>query len=120
MPSVVFHHRDFRRIDDAPEIDDVISYAGIEWRRTGVYRQGIVGAGERMDSSWHPSYPLYEPLDTRLRLFVSPADLASELGVPQKRIRDYLRFRYGTLPTDEDRWRLEPAEADDVRGHFTG
>jgi hypothetical protein len=49
---------------------------------------------------------------------ITPADLAAELGVPQKRIRDHLRSRFGTLPEYTDNWHLNRRTADEVRAHF--
>ncbi|WP_168225743.1 hypothetical protein [Pseudarthrobacter sp. NIBRBAC000502771] len=49
---------------------------------------------------------------------VTPADLARELGVDQKRIREYLRSQYGKLPPDETRWHPTAGQAEDVRNHF--
>jgi len=120
MPDVVFHHRDFRCIASVPAVNDVISYREVDWQQIGTYRAGSVGSGEPMAVYYHPEYPLYEPIDTRLRLHVTPADLEQELGVPQKSIRTYLRSRYGTLQAEADRWRLVPSQADDVRVHFGG
>ena len=52
---------------------------------------------------------------------ITPAELARELGVSPKRIRDFLRAKYGLLQTRlETRWLLSPAQADDVRAHFGG
>ncbi|GAA3399387.1 hypothetical protein [Pseudarthrobacter polychromogenes] len=49
---------------------------------------------------------------------ITPADLARELGKNPKRIRDYLRDQYGTLPPDETRWFPTPEQVADVRRHF--
>jgi len=49
----------------------------------------------------------------------TPAQLSLELMVTQKRIRDYLRSKYGTLPADETRWQLTEDEAEDVRARFS-
>ena len=51
---------------------------------------------------------------------VTPADLSRELTVTQKRIHDYLRQRYGTLPSHEPRWQLDDEQAADARNHFLG
>jgi hypothetical protein len=51
--------------------------------------------------------------------FVTPRDLAYELGVPQKEIRDYLRQEYGLLSTrSETRWQLNAGQAAAVRKYF--
>ncbi|WP_157366501.1 hypothetical protein [Arthrobacter sp. Soil763] len=51
--------------------------------------------------------------------FVTPRDLSHELGVPQKKIRDYLRQTYGLLATrNEVRWQLDADEAAAARQHF--
>ncbi|WP_166790541.1 hypothetical protein [Cryobacterium tagatosivorans] len=49
---------------------------------------------------------------------VTPADLSRDLQVTQKRIRDYLREKYGTLPPHVSRWLLTDEQATDVRIHF--
>ncbi len=49
---------------------------------------------------------------------ITPNDLARELGVSAKTIRDYLRSKYGTLPSFETRWHLTESQASDVRAHF--
>ncbi|MGT2427094.1 hypothetical protein [Amnibacterium kyonggiense] len=48
----------------------------------------------------------------------TPADLERELGIDQKRIRHYLRQRYGNLPAYTDNWHLNQRAAEDVRLHF--
>ncbi|WP_375388350.1 hypothetical protein [uncultured Amnibacterium sp.] len=48
----------------------------------------------------------------------TPADLERDLGIDQKRIRHYLRQRYGNLPAYTDNWHLNARAADDVRTHF--
>lgn len=48
----------------------------------------------------------------------SPAVLSLELGIDQKRIRDYLRDLYGTLPTGTTRWELDEQQAAGVRSRF--
>lgn len=48
----------------------------------------------------------------------TPADLARELDVPQKRIRDYLRETYGLLDAETTRWRLTEDQAAGVRERF--
>jgi hypothetical protein len=51
--------------------------------------------------------------------FVTPRDLSHEIGVPQKKIRDYLRQTYGLLATrNEVRWQLDADEAAAARQHF--
>lgn len=49
---------------------------------------------------------------------ITPADLARELGVTPKTVRDYLRSTYGTLPAFVSRWHLTAAQATKVREHF--
>ena len=49
---------------------------------------------------------------------VTPADISRDLGVSQKRIRDYLRERYGKLSPHVPRWLLTDEQATDVRAHF--
>jgi hypothetical protein len=48
----------------------------------------------------------------------TPSDLERELGIDQKRIRHYLRQRYGNLPAYTDNWHLNQRAAEDVRLHF--
>ena len=48
----------------------------------------------------------------------TPSDLERELGIDQKRIRHYLRQRYGNLPAYTDNWHLNARAAEDVRTHF--
>ena len=48
----------------------------------------------------------------------TPSDLERDLGIDQKRIRHYLRQRYGNLPAYTDNWHLNARAADDVRMHF--
>ena len=48
----------------------------------------------------------------------TPSDLERDLGIDQKRIRHYLRQRYGNLPAYTDNWHLNARAADDVRTHF--
>ena len=48
----------------------------------------------------------------------TPSDLERELGIDQKRIRHYLRQRYGNLPAYTDNWHLNHRAAEDVRTHF--
>jgi len=50
---------------------------------------------------------------------ITPNDLARELGVSAKKIRDYLRSKYGTLPPLETRWHLTESQASAVRAHFS-
>jgi len=50
----------------------------------------------------------------------TPAQLSLELSVSQKRIRDYLRDLYGTLPDGVTRWELDDKQANLVRSHFAG
>lgn len=49
---------------------------------------------------------------------VTPAMLALEAGVSQKRVRDILRELYGTLPRDTTRWVLDDLQADEVRSRL--
>ena len=46
---------------------------------------------------------------------LTPADLARELGVDQRTIRNWLREEYGTLPPTEKRWRLTEAQGAHLR-----
>jgi len=50
--------------------------------------------------------------------FVTPADLARELEISQRRVRNYLRERHGKLVRPDTRWQLEAARANDVLSHF--
>tara|TARA_B100000378_G_scaffold204377_1_gene167754 strand:- start:270 stop:1361 length:1092 start_codon:yes stop_codon:yes gene_type:complete len=50
----------------------------------------------------------------------TPATLALELGVSQKRVRDVLRELYGTLPDDTTRWLLDDLQVEEVRSRLTG
>ncbi|KQO10278.1 hypothetical protein ASF06_08865 [Agreia sp. Leaf244] len=49
---------------------------------------------------------------------VTPKDLAIELGVSPKSIRDFLRALYGTLGDGATRWNLTPEQVELVRTHF--
>jgi DNA-directed RNA polymerase sigma subunit (sigma70/sigma32) len=49
----------------------------------------------------------------------TPASLARELGISQKRIRDFLRKEYGKLKPFETRWQLDPGKAAAVRRNFS-
>jgi hypothetical protein len=49
----------------------------------------------------------------------TPAALSLELGVDQKRIREFLRERYGKLPTGTF-WNLDDVQAESVRTRFSG
>ncbi len=49
---------------------------------------------------------------------VTPADLARELGVTPKAVRDVLRANYGTLTPPETRWHLTDDQVQVVRNHF--
>ena len=50
---------------------------------------------------------------------VTPADLARDLGVPAKQIRDVLRARDGLLAErGETRWELTPEQVEHVRAAF--
>lgn len=46
---------------------------------------------------------------------MTPAELARELRVTPKRVRDVLRARYGTLPAGESRWHLSDEQIAHVR-----
>ncbi|MBN9224135.1 MAG: hypothetical protein ABS63_03575 [Microbacterium sp. SCN 70-27] len=48
----------------------------------------------------------------------TPATLALEYGVPQKRVRDILRSLYGTLPDDRTRWALDDFQTEEVRSRL--
>ncbi|GAA1210849.1 hypothetical protein [Rhodoglobus aureus] len=50
---------------------------------------------------------------------LTPKDLASELNVSAKQVREYLRSKYGTLPPFETRWQLSDAQASEIRAHFS-
>jgi hypothetical protein len=50
---------------------------------------------------------------------ITPNDLARELGVSAKKIREYLRSKYGKLSSFETRWHLTESQASDVRVHFS-
>src|SRR5687768_352462 len=49
---------------------------------------------------------------------VTPAMLALEAGVSQKRVRDILRELYGTLPHDATRWVLDDLQTSEVRSRL--
>lgn len=66
----------------------------------------------RLSTAWHIG--MLRPMST------TPAQLSLELNVNQKRIRDVLRERYGTLPDGVTRWELDDAQANLVRSRFTG
>lgn len=55
-----------------------------------------------------------------MALSITPAHLSLELGVSQKRIRDYLRELHGTLPEGTARWELDEVQANLVRTRFNG
>jgi predicted site-specific integrase-resolvase len=47
---------------------------------------------------------------------VTPADLARDLGLSDKTVRDWLRRRYGTLASrNESRWHLTEDQVESVR-----
>lgn len=46
---------------------------------------------------------------------MTPAELARDLAVTPKRVRDILRARYGTLPAGEPRWHLTDEQIAHVR-----
>lgn len=49
----------------------------------------------------------------------TPEDLARELGVPGKTIRDWLRAEYPRTPSEaHQRWHLTPDQAAAVRRQF--
>ena len=48
----------------------------------------------------------------------TPATLALDYGIPQKRVRDILRSLYGTLPDDRTRWVLDDLQAEEVRSRL--
>ena len=48
----------------------------------------------------------------------TPKELAIELGVSPKAIRDFLRALYGTLGNGATRWNLTPEQVELVRTHF--
>ena len=49
---------------------------------------------------------------------VTPTELARELGVSPKRVRDILRQHFGTLQAPETRWHLDDAKVHAVRRHL--
>ena len=51
---------------------------------------------------------------------LTPAQLALDLGVTAKRVRDVLRARYGVLPPTETRWRLTDEQVAHVRAELSG
>ncbi|WP_120004363.1 hypothetical protein [Nesterenkonia muleiensis] len=48
----------------------------------------------------------------------TPAQIALELGVTQKQVRDVLRKHYGRLPEETSRWELDESQAKTVRDYF--
>lgn len=50
----------------------------------------------------------------------TPAQLSLELNIDQRRIREFLREAYGTLPDGVRRWELDDPQADAVRAQFAG
>jgi hypothetical protein len=51
----------------------------------------------------------------------TPTELSREIGVDQKRIRVFLRQKFGKLNKSvEPRWHLDAVRADIVRKHFAG
>lgn len=51
---------------------------------------------------------------------VTPADLALEFGLSQKRVRDVLRDLYGVLPAEVTRWELDEDQAEAARARLRG
>lgn len=51
---------------------------------------------------------------------ITPAVLALESGVDQRRVREVLRDLYGTLPDDTTRWVLDDAQVEEVRSRLGG
>lgn len=49
---------------------------------------------------------------------ITPAVLALEAGVSQKRVRHVLRELYGTLPSDTTRWVLDDVQVEEVRSRL--
>lgn len=49
---------------------------------------------------------------------MTPRELAIELNMSPKSIRDFLRALYGTLGNGTTRWNLTPEQAELVRTHF--
>jgi hypothetical protein len=49
---------------------------------------------------------------------ITPATLALQVGVGQKRVRDVLRELYGTLPEDASRWVLDDSQTEEVRARL--
>lgn len=67
---------------------------------------------------------VHDDLMSTLHDFISPAELGRELGHndgdrPGRTVRRYQRERYPNRPKNQ-RWKLTPEEADDVRAHFRG
>ena len=59
------------------------------------------------------------PFDRASEIYVTPEEIATELGVGAKRVRDYLRSTYGLLADQDDtRWHLDSDRAAGVRRHF--
>ncbi|AZS45559.1 hypothetical protein CVS53_00215 [Microbacterium oxydans] len=54
----------------------------------------------------------------RVSTMSTPAQLSLELNTDQRRIREFLRERYGTLPEGVTRWELDDRQADAVRARF--
>jgi hypothetical protein len=50
---------------------------------------------------------------------LTPADLARELGIDPKRIRQFLRAEWGKLPPYTTRWSLTEEQARRVRQRFS-
>ncbi|MDJ0335633.1 hypothetical protein QMG83_10405 [Salinibacterium sp. G-O1] len=48
----------------------------------------------------------------------TPADLARELGITHKRVRDFLRAEYGKLTPPTTRWELNSEQEAKVRLNF--
>ena len=61
------------------------------------------------------------PVETFAKNYVTPEEIAAELGLSGKTVRDYLRSEHGLLADqDATRWRLDSVRAADVRQHFSG
>jgi len=52
--------------------------------------------------------------------YVTPAELALELGISQNRVRRVLPELYGTLPVDSTHWALDETQAAEIRTRLAG
>ena len=57
--------------------------------------------------------------DCRRNDDVTPTEIAEQVEVSPKAVRDFLLSQYGTLPDDVTRWRLTARQVFEAFAHFT-